>query len=176
MRRDPRRWLVPTLLLVLAWARPPGALASPPTERPETAGLRLRTAPPPTELERARVERWDRRWREEAGDLERGVATASRAVEAGDYDRLEAGCSPLARALLELERPRVLPVPDRAADLHVRRALRHLSRAALTCLTRRPYAARHALGQAAEAFAEARRVLLRYRPPRREGSGATTPR
>lgn len=170
VRGDPRRPLAPAFLLILAWAPVPGAAASPPTDTEATEAARpaLRAAPPPTELERARVERWDRRWRDEAGDLERSFAAASRAVEAGDYRRLESGCAPLARALIELDRPQILPVPDRAADLHVRRALRHLARAALTCLTRRPYAARHALEQAADAFAEARRVLRRYRRPARK--------
>jgi hypothetical protein len=94
----------------------------------------------------------------------RAFAATVRTVEAGDDGALRPRCLALAGALLDLDRPRVLPVPDRAADLHVRRALHHLARASVTCLTERPYAARDALRRAADAFGQARRVLRRYRP------------
>jgi hypothetical protein len=162
--RRPAPALVPILYLALAIVPPVPLLAASPTP-PNGPGAApaVRSAPPPTPLERARVLRWHDTWREEAGALDRAFAAAVRSVEAGEDGALRARCVELAGALLDLERPRVLPVPDRAADLHVRRALRHLARAAVTCLTERPYAARHALEQAGDAFGQAHRILRRYR-------------
>lgn len=157
--------LAPILLLELLGVLPFPALAGKPVVAPAEDPPAVRRAPPPSPLERARVMRWHDAWREEAAGLERTFAAAVRAEEAGDDDGLRPHCVALAGALLELDRPRVLPVPDRAADFHVRRALRHLTRAAVTCLTERPYAARHALEQARDAFGQARRVLRRYRLP-----------
>lgn len=161
--RAPR--LTVNLVFLLCWtavlplaARPAGAEGAAGGGSPT-----FRRTAPPSDLERARVEHWEEVWRAEAGALEESFEAALRAAETSDDRGLRPRCVALAGAVLELERPRVLPVPDRAADLHLRRALRHLTRAAVTCLTKRPYAARRALEQAAEAFAQARRVLRRYR-------------
>jgi hypothetical protein len=172
--------LAPILLLELLGALPIAALAGKPPVSAADDPPAMRPAPPPSPLDRARVMRWRDAWREEAAGLERTFSAAVQASEARDDDGLRPRCVALAGALLELERPRVLPVPDRAADLHVRRALRHLTRAAVACLSERPYAARHALEQARDAFGQARRVLRRYRlpddEPREPASGPSDPR
>lgn len=174
MRRSFKHPLGPavplTFLLALVLVAPPAARAIAPAAAPgpteageDGGGPPFRAAPAPSPLERARIARWHRAWREEAATLERSFDAVLRAVARGDDRALPPRCVALAGAVLDLDRPRVLPVPDRAADLHLRRALRHVARGALTCLTRRPYAARHAFEQAADAFAQARRVLDRYR-------------
>lgn len=153
---------------------PPHAPAAAPAG-PEGGGPPFRVAPPPSALERARIEYWYRVWRREGAAVERSFSAALVAAETGGDRALRLRCVALAGALLDLDRPRVLPVPDRAADLHLRRALRHLARAAVTCLTKRPYAARHALEQAAEALAQARRVLRRYGVAPGESAQAAPP-
>lgn len=152
------------LALVLAVAGPLPVRAAPPSPPVSPGGASaLRPASPPTPLERARVRRWLEVWQEEAAPLETAFSEALRSLEAESHGGLRPRCVELAGALLELDRARVLPAPDRAADLHLRRGLHQLARAAVTCLTERPYAARDALRRAAEAFRQARRVLRRYR-------------
>jgi hypothetical protein len=156
--RRPSR-IVPVLLLAAA-ALPPAAPAL--AEQPRAAVV-IRPAAPPSALERARMERWRRAWREESRGLERAFATALRAAEVPP-PRLRAHCAPLAEAMLAIDRRRVLPVPDRVADLHLRRALHQATRAAVDCLEKRPYAARGRLRRAAEDLSEVERRLERYRP------------
>lgn len=142
---------------------------------PVAEGPPFRAAPPPSALERAQVERWHRAWRVEAAALERAFDAAIRAAEARDDRALRPRCLTLAGAVLDLDRSRILPAPDRAADLHLRRGLRHVARAAVTCLTKRPYAARYALEQAADAFAQAWRVLDRYGRTAQGGAAGPAP-
>lgn len=162
------------LCLVLALAAP-GALAE---DAPEdaTEAVVLRPAAPPSALERARMERWRRAWREESEGLERAFDTAHRAAGAPESGR-RAHCAPLAEAMLAIDRERILPVPDPAADLHLRRGLRAATLAAVDCLEGRPYAARGKLRRAAAALSWVERRLRRYRPrpPRPEARPDSRP-
>lgn len=147
--------------LVLALAAP----AAGAEEAPDA--VVLRPAAPPSAVERARMERWRRVWREESDGLDRAFATAHRAADVPESGR-RAYCAPLAEAMLAIDRERVLPVPDPAADLHLRRGLRTATLAAVDCLAGRPYAARGKLRRAAGELSAMERRLRRYRPrPRR---------
>lgn len=133
----------------------------------------LRSAAPPTALERARFERWHRAWREETAAFRPAFAAAVRAA-AGSDRQLRPHCAPLAASILGVDRGRVLPAPEPAADLHLRRALRAVTLAAVSCLRGRPYAARGRLRAAGEEFRRVERLLRRYRrsAASREESGA----
>lgn len=160
-RRSPRP-LALVLGLASTLAAVAGASAFAAEEPEDPPPVVLRPAAPPSELERVRMERWRRSWRQEAAALDRAFRAALRTAAEGSDRDLRARCTPLAGALLELDRKRVLPVPERAADLYLRRGLRALTHAAVACLTARPYAARGKLREAREAFRSAERVLRRY--------------
>ena len=156
--RHPLR--IVSALLLAATALLPTAPA--PAEEPREAVV-IRPAAPPSALERARMERWRRAWREESRGLDRAFATALRAADV-PAPRLRAHCAPLAEAMLGMDRKRVLPVPDPVADLHLRRALHQATRAAVDCLGKRPYAARGRLRRAAADLEAVEHRLERYRP------------
>lgn len=122
----------------------------------------LRPAAPPTALERARFDRWYRAWREETAAFRPAFAAAVRAA-AGSDRQLRPHCAPLAASILGVDRGRVLPAPEPAADLHLRRALRAVTLAAVSCLRGRPYAARGRLRAAGNEFRRVERLLRRYR-------------
>lgn len=156
---------IPTSILTLALILGPGAVAralppAPALDEAPPAPLLRRS--PPSPLEQARMERWYDLWRSEAGAVERSFRDAAEAAKPGSGIPLRPRCLALAGALLDVDRERVLPVPDRAADLHLRRALRHLTRAAVACLTERPYETVGALHRAGSAFRHAGTVLRRY--------------
>lgn len=130
---------------------------------PAVAGeLSLRAARPPSASELLRMERWHRAWREEAAPVASSFASLAREARRRGSPDLRPRCLELARTLLALDRERVLPVPAPAADLHLRGGLRALTRATVTCLTKRPYAARHALSEAEVHFRHAELVLGAY--------------
>lgn len=130
---------------------------------PAVAGeLSLRAARPPSAAERRHMERWHRAWTDEAAPVARAFASLARLARRRGNPDLRPRCLELSRALLDLDRERVLPAPDPAADLHLRAGLRELTRAAVTCLTKRPYAARHALGEAEARFRQVDLVLGAY--------------
>lgn len=149
MRLAPHLVLAVAAALVAALSAGAQELALTPAERP--------SAP-----ERERVERWHRAWREEVAPLERAMASVVALARRPGRPDLRRPCLALGRALLDLDRERVLPAPDPAADLHLRRGLRALTRAAITCLTDRPYAARHAVSEGAGSFRQMRAILARY--------------
>lgn len=126
------------------------------------AELELRLARPPSASERDAMERWYRLWRTEAGPVERSFGALARLARKGGSPDLRPRCLELGEALLELDRERVLPAPNPAVDLHLRDGLRALTRAAVTCLTKRPYKARHALAEAETRFRQVARVLRTY--------------
>jgi hypothetical protein len=158
LRPTPLPWLPIAVLLAAAVALP--ALSAR-AEEPREAVV-IRPAAPPSALERARMERWRRAWREESRGLDRAIALALRAAEVVPARR-RAHCEPLAEVMLGIDRDRVLPVPDPVADLHLRRALEQATRAAVDCLDRRPYAARGRLRRASADLAAVERRLERYR-------------
>lgn len=122
----------------------------------------LRAARPPSASELQRMERWHRAWREEAALVAQSFASLDRLARRRGSPDLRPRCLELTRALLDLDRDRVLPAPDPAADLHLRGGLRALTRAAVTCLTKRPFAARHALAEAGDRFRQVELVLRSY--------------
>ncbi|HSL82900.1 MAG TPA: hypothetical protein VLF66_08995 [Thermoanaerobaculia bacterium] len=154
---------VPAVAFTLFAMAAPGAAPAAPAQEsaPEQAPL-LAPAEPLSALSRARMARWHAAWRDEAEGLLR--ATAALADLAGRPGRpdLRPPCLALGGALLELDRERLLPAPDAAVDLHLRRSLRALTRAAVTCLTERPYAARAAVAEGAGGLRQVRAVLARY--------------
>lgn len=121
-----------------------------------------RAAAGPTPLERQRMAAWHRAWLEEAAPVERSFRALHRAAAGETPVALRPHCLALAEDLLDLDRRRVLPVPDPAADLHLRRGLRELGQAAVTCLGKRPYATRQALAEAASALRHVDRILGPY--------------
>ncbi len=156
------------LLLSLLLAPPApavaaGGAADPRRPMPEETVV-LRPSAPPSALERARFDRWHRAWREETADFRRAFAATVRAA-AGSDRQLQPYCAPFAEAVLGIDRGRVLPVPDPAADLHLRRALRAATLAAVSCLRGRPYAARGRLRAAGADFGRVEHLLRRYRRP-----------
>lgn len=153
--------LVSLLLGPTAPTAAAGAEADPGPQRPGEA-VALRPAAPPSALERARFDRWYRAWREETTEFRRAFAATVRAA-AGSDRQLQPYCAPFAEAVLGIDRGRVLPMPDPAADLHLRRALRAATLAAVSCLRGRPYAARGRLRAAGAAFDRVERLLRRYR-------------
>ena len=153
--------LISLLFAPLAPAADAGAEADPGRKRPGEAVV-LRPAAPPSALEQARFDRWYRAWRQETTDFRRAFAATVRAA-AGSDRQLQPYCAPFAEAVLGIDRRRVLPVPDPAADLHLRRALRAATLAAVSCLRGRPYAARGRLRAAGADFDRVERLLRRYR-------------
>lgn len=123
--------------------------------------LVLRPARRPSKVRLHLMERWIETWRSRGGPLERAVDALD--PEGRGAPRMERRvCLDLAGALLELDRGTVLPAPDAAVSFHVERGLRRLTRTAITCITRRPYAARRALEEARGSFTQAARLLERY--------------
>lgn len=148
------------LAALVAVAAPVPALAAAARE-PEPA-LVLAPAERPSVLEQRRMELWHRTWRREAAPLLGATATLEDLARRPGRPDLRPSCLALGRALLDLDRERLLPVPDAAADLHLRRGLRALTRAAVTCLTKRPYAARGAVAEGAGSLRQMRAVLAGY--------------
>lgn len=149
--------LVLSLLLALPFASPAPAADG-------EATVILRPAAPPSAIEQARFERWYRAWREETATFRPTFAAAVRAAAGSDRE-LRPHCEPLAASVLGVDRDRVLPAPEPAADLHLRRALRAVTLAAVSCLRGRPYAARGRLRTAGDEFRRVERLLRRYRRP-----------
>lgn len=145
--------------LVAVAALPAAAPAGAPEPAPR---LILVPAEPPSALERARMARWHAAWRQEAAPLLRATSALAAIAQRPGRPDLRPSCLALAGALLELDRERLLPAPDPAVDLHLRRSLRALTRAAVTCLTKRPYAARAAVAEGAGGLRQVRAVLARY--------------
>lgn len=156
-----RRTLLVALTVVTAVAWQPREGAAAPTEEAGEPSPVFRPARPPSKVALHRMERWHEVWRSRAGTLERAVeALAGNGREAPRMP--EEKCTELAAALLDLDRRAVLPVPESAVSLHLERGLRLLTRTAITCITRRRYAARRALLEARRSFAQAERLLRRY--------------
>lgn len=167
----PRRVSAALLVLVLLLVGSPAGGAPPKTAETGSAGtsepsepseIVLRPAARPSRIDLARYERWKRVWEDEAGSFDRAFEAALRAAAGTDRD-LVAHCSPLAAAILAVDRRRVLPAPDRAADLCLRRALHAAALAAVACLGDRPYAARGKLREARDELACTARRLRRFR-------------
>lgn len=146
----------PAVVIIIAAAAQLAALAAGAQE------LTLVPAQRPSALEQERMERWHREWRQEAAPLERATATLAALARRPGRPDLRPPCLDLGRALLDLDRERLLPAPDPAADLHLRRGLRALARAAITCLTERPYAARQAVAEGARSLRQMRAILAVY--------------
>lgn len=132
----------------------------------------LTASRPPSALERARMESWHRTWIEEGAPADRSFRALHRAAAGETPVALRPHCLALAEDLLELDRRRVLPVPDPATDLHFRRGLRELTQAAVACLGKRPYATRQALSEAERAFREADLLLKSFGLELQPASGA----
>jgi len=122
----------------------------------------LRASSPPSALERERVAGWHRTWAEEAAPVVRAFRSLHRAADGETPVALRPHCLALAEDLLDFDRRRVLPAPEPAVDLYLRRGLRELDQAAVACLTKRPYATRRALAEAAGAFREVELLLAPY--------------
>ncbi|MFP3938733.1 MAG: hypothetical protein ACLF0P_00355 [Thermoanaerobaculia bacterium] len=157
MRHTPL--VVIAALVLFGWHSPDAVAESSGGPRDEAPALRLSDRP--SKLELHFVQRWLEDWRRSAGPVELAVADL-RPDGRGAPHLEKAACMDLAAALLELDRRAVLPAPDAAVSFHLERGLRRLARTAVTCLTRRRYAARRALEEARGAFGEAERLLRRY--------------
>lgn len=149
------------LVGLVAVAALPAAAAAAGVHEPEPAPV-LAPAEPPSALERARMARWHADWRREAEPLLRATSALATLARRPGRPDLRPPCLALGGALLELDRERLLPAPDPAVDLHLRRSLSALTRAAVTCLTKRPYAARAAVAEGAGGLRQVRAVLARY--------------
>lgn len=149
------------LAALVAAAAPVPALAAAARE-PEPALVLVAPAERPSVLEQRRMELWHRTWRREAAPLLGATASLEALARRPGRPDLRPSCLALGRALLDLDRERLLPVPDAAADLHLRRGLSALTRAAVTCLTKRPYAARGAVAEGAGSLRQMRAVLAGY--------------
>lgn len=156
MRHTPL--VVIAAFVLLGWYSPDAVAES---SGPQDEVPSVRPSDRPSKLELHFVQRWLEDWRRSAGPVERAVAALG--PDGRGAPQLDKpACMDLAAALLELDRRAVLPAPDAAVSLHLERGLRRLTRTAVTCLTRRRYAARRALEEARDAFGEAERLLRRY--------------
>lgn len=128
-------------------------------------------APPPIQISRssgrhrpqaAEMALWYRTYRRELAAVETalGRLLAAREVDRPIY--LVPPCRRLARALVALDRDALFPVPDLAADVHLKRALDRLAEAAVACLDQRFAASEYYLGEAERARREFGLALRRY--------------
>lgn len=126
---------------------------------------------PPGEVQRMR--RWHARYAAAVRPVRRalGAVLARRAADGKDWPgppggredlRLRAACRQLGGALEEITEGDVFPAPEFAIDVHLRRALDDLGRAATACRDGRGRGLRHYLALAAGAFSNASLALRPY--------------
>lgn len=137
------------------------------------ARIEIAPATPPPSGALDRLRRWHARYSVAVRPVRRalGSVLARRAGGGRDWPgppggrqdrRLRAACGRLAEALTELAGEDVFPAPEFAVDVHLRRALADLDRAAGACRAGRGRSLRHYLARAAEAFSNASLALRPY--------------
>ncbi|HEX2254891.1 MAG TPA: hypothetical protein VHQ65_16625 [Thermoanaerobaculia bacterium] len=157
------------VLLLLACTAPTGAAAAAPetTEPAASAvGITPATAPVSTEA----VQAWYGRYRRSAAPVKRALAVLVAARREHRPNRWRRRVASACRGLgdsveafsADAVRVGVLPVPDRAADYHLRRGFGSLAEAASACGSGRFEAMELALGRAAGSLRQAAAVLARY--------------
>lgn len=120
-----------------------------------------RTLPRGTSLALA-MRRWHAAYRRELAPVRRSLAPVLAEIARGRTRNLGPPCQRLRTTLGAIDLEAVLPVPDFAADLHLKRALGGLYQAAAACVVRRTGEMIHHLDQAGAALGNAALALRRY--------------
>ncbi len=134
-------------------------VALPAAEPAPTLELRLA---PIGERERQRMLRWHAVYRRVMSPVLRRWLELERASLPRPSERLISGCRRLARSLAELDRRPLAAAPDRAAALHLDRALRSLDRATSSCAHGAYFLADRQLDEAGAALAQLHGRLALY--------------
>ncbi len=157
----PARRAAPLLAAAALLAAAGPAAAGAATDVAPTPTLELRLAPI-DERERQRMLRWHGVYRRLMAPVLRRWSVIERGSLPRPSRRLISGCRGLARSLAELDRRPLAAAPDRAAALHLDRALRALDRATRSCAHGAYFLADRQLDEAAAALAQLRGRLALY--------------
>lgn len=158
------------ILATLAFVLPLALCSAAERQRPEP-GETEPAAPPAIEIRQTRpratslavaMRGWYATYRRELMPVRRSLAPVLAEIARGRTRDLAPPCRRLRATLAAIDLEAVLPVPDFAADLHLKRALGGLYQAATACVVHRTGEMIHHLDRAGAALGNAALALRRY--------------